>query len=87
MDRVSIRLLVGGITGYCIIGRMSKRMGYLRYDICSRCLDEEEEESVQHLLCDCPPLQERRLQCLGRRRFNNLDLSKVRDGLELRQRT
>ena len=63
LDRVSIRLLVG-ITGHCMIGRMSERTGYPRNDLHRSCLDEEEEESVQHLLCDCPALQGSRLQCL-----------------------
>ena len=73
LDRVSIRLLVGVIMGHCMMGRMSERMGYPRNDLCRSCLDEKEKESVQHLLYDCSALQERRLQCLGRRSFNNLE--------------
>ena len=73
LDKGSIRLLVGVITGHCMIGRMSERMGYPRNDLCRSCFDEEEEESVQHLLCDCPALQGRRLQCLGSRSFDNLE--------------
>ena len=45
--RASIRLLVGVIADHSMIGRMSERMGYPRNDLCSSCLDEE-EESVQH---------------------------------------
>ena len=55
-----------------MIGRMSERMGYPRNDLFRSCLDNE-EESVQHLLCDCPVLQGRRLQCLGRLSFENLE--------------
>ena len=47
--RVSIRLLIVVITGHCLIGRMSEPMSYPRNDLCTICLDEE-EESVQHLL-------------------------------------
>ena len=34
----------------------AERMGYPRNDLCMSCLDEE-EELVQHLLCDCPASQ------------------------------
>ena len=73
LDRVSIRLLVGVITGQCMIGLLSERFGYPRNDLCRSCLDEEEEESVQHLLCDCPALQGRRLQCLRTHSFDILE--------------
>ena len=56
-----------------MIGRMPQRTGYPRNDSCRSCLDEGEEESVEHLLCDCPVLQGRRIQCLGKRSFNNLE--------------
>ena len=64
-------LLVDAITIHCMIGRMSERMGYPQNDLFRSCLDEE--ESVQHLICDCPALQGRRLQCLGRHSFSNLE--------------
>ena len=50
---------------------MAVRWGYSREDYCRSC--GEEEESVQHMLCDCPGLKERRLKCLGRRFFDDLD--------------
>ena len=69
LDSVSLRLLVGVITGHCMVGRM----GYLQNDLCRSYLEEEEEESAQHILCYYPALQERRLQCHDRRHFNNLE--------------
>ena len=57
-----------------MIGRMSERMCYPRNDLCSSCLDEE--EMVQHQLCDCPTLQGRRLQCLGKQSFRDLECLK-----------
>lgn len=40
--KVSIRFLDAVIIGNCIIGRRS-----------GSCLDEDEDESVEHILCDC----------------------------------
>lgn len=34
---------------------------------------EEDEESVQHILCYCPALQERTLQCISRHSFRRLE--------------
>lgn len=47
-DRVSTRLLVGVITGLCMIGCMSERRGYTRNDLSWSWLDKE--ASGQHLL-------------------------------------
>lgn len=68
----TVGMLIGILTGHCAIGRMAVRWGYSREDYCRSCGDEE-EESVQHMLCDCPGLKERRLKCLGRRFFDDLD--------------
>jgi hypothetical protein len=68
----TVRLLTGVLTGHCIIGRMAEHMGDRRQDFCRNCKDEEEEESVHHLLCDCPGLQKRRLKYLGCRFFYGL---------------
>lgn len=45
-DRVSIRRLLRTNTGYCMIGRISKRMGYAGNHICRSYLDEKEHESI-----------------------------------------
>lgn len=40
--------------GHRMIGRKSKRVGYLGNVFRMRCLDEEEEENIQHIQCiDC----------------------------------
>lgn len=39
------------------------------------CLDEKEEESIEHLLCECPVLRGGRLQLLGMHSFQDLDCS------------
>lgn len=48
-DKVTMKLLVGVITGHEMNGRMSKRMVYPGKDFSKSCLDEE--ESIQHNLC------------------------------------
>ena len=72
LDRNSIRILVGVITGHCGIGIMAKRLGIPANDYCRSCNDEEEIESITHLLCECPAIQERRLSTMGARFFENL---------------
>lgn len=53
------------VAGFCVIGCIIEPMG--NNDLC---LDEK--VSIQQLLCNCP-LQRRRLKCLGRRKFYNLE--------------
>ncbi|KAM8718746.1 hypothetical protein ACLKA7_001459 [Drosophila subpalustris] len=65
-----IRLLTGVLTGHCHIGRMAQRYGGPYQDFCRSCGDEEEMESVQHLLCDCPALQRRRTRLLEKPFFD-----------------
>ncbi|KAL7725515.1 hypothetical protein ACLKA6_010085 [Drosophila palustris] len=55
------------------------RYGGPYQDFCRSCGDEEEMESVQHLLCDCPALQRRRNRFLGKPFFVDLgSLANVR---------
>lgn len=55
-----------------IIERMAEHMDYPG-NIYKICLNKEDSESVQYLLCNCPALQGRRLQCLGKNNFHNLE--------------
>ena len=66
LDKNSIRILVGVITGHCGIGNMAKRLWILANDYCRSCKDEEEIESITHLLCECPAIQERSSQPWGK---------------------
>ena len=72
LNRTSISTLVGVMTGHCIIGVMATRLGIPANEFCRSCRDEEEQEDVEHLLCHCPALQERRLATLGSRFFEDL---------------
>ena len=73
LDRDSLRVLVGVVTGHCLIGVMAARMGVDSNDLCRSCGDEEAQESIEHLLCECPALQERRLATLGVRFLRDLE--------------
>lgn len=73
LDRSSVATLVGVLTGHCVIGIMANRLRVPTNDFCRSCRDEEEPESVRHLLCECPALQRRRLATLGRRFFEEME--------------
>lgn len=65
LNRLYLGSTIGVLTGHCLIGRHAKRLGVFSNDFCRSCMDEEEEETVQHLLCSCPALLHRRKTHLG----------------------
>ena len=71
LSRQSISSTIGVITGHCLIGRHALRLGVYTNDFCNSCMDEEEEETVQLLLCTCPALPIRRNYFLGNQFFDN----------------
>ena len=72
LGRASIRVLIGVITGHCALGVMAERYGLPANDFCRSCRDEEEPETVEHLLCGCPALMRNRLSILGDTFFEGL---------------
>ena len=56
LKRSQISCVVGVLTGHCLIGQHAKRLGLFSNDFCRSCRDEKEEESIPHLLCNCPAL-------------------------------
>lgn len=72
MHRPHMRIIISVITGHCPFGNHARRLGLPYNDFCRSCRDEEEEETISHLLCDCPALENERLRYLGRRSFNSL---------------
>lgn len=48
-------------------------MGNPIYDFCKSFLDNDEEESVQHLLCDCSLLLGRKLHLIAMYHFRDLE--------------
>jgi len=80
LKRPLISHFVGVITGHCLIGKHANRILGVANDQCGDCL-EEEEESVEHLLCECPAHSARRLRILGESNFRDLgQISKVDKG-------
>ena len=67
LQRDTLSVIVGIITGHCIMGTHAKRLslGHFANDFCRRCRDEEEEETVLHLAGTCPNLCKRRRKYLG----------------------
>ena len=57
-------MVVGVITGHWIMGTHARRIGpgHLANDFCRSCRDEEEEETVPHLLGTCPALCQSRMK-------------------------
>ena len=52
LQRSTLSVFVGVITGHCIMGLHARRigLGHLVNDFCRSCRDKEEKESVIHLL-------------------------------------
>ena len=77
LKRPIISQFIGAITGHCLVGKHANRLLGATNDICGDCL-EEDEESVEHLLCNCPAHSARRLSILGEPLFRDLNhISKV----------
>lgn len=72
-SRRDLRNITAVITGHCLFGRHAERMQIPTNDFCRSCRDEEEEESIQHFLCECPGLARRRFNALGEPFFNDLE--------------
>lgn len=65
LSRQDISNTIGVLTGHCPIGRHAGRLGIPHNDYCRSCRDEEEEETVEHLLCSCVALCRKRYSTLG----------------------
>jgi len=61
LSRTECSMLTRALTGHWLVGAHD---GRLKYDFCRSCRDEEEEETVEHLLCFCPALCRPRLKHL-----------------------
>ena len=70
LDRNSMRRTIGLITGHLPIGAHAKRIGLPGGSICRKC--EEEDETVEHILCHCPALLSSRRKFLGAYVFRDL---------------
>ncbi|XP_058978632.1 uncharacterized protein LOC109613882 [Musca domestica] len=66
MTKLDLKLVVGLITGHCNIKAMTSKWGGDDTEYCRLCQDEEETETVEHLLCHCPTLIGVRHRLLGK---------------------
>ena len=71
LSRSHISSLIGVLTGHCLIGKHATRLGVASNDFCRSCRDEEEEETISHLLCTCPALALKRKFHLGEYFFDD----------------
>ena len=72
LNRRSIQLTTSVLTGHCALGKHAERLGLPFNDYCRSCGSEEEEETVLHLMCQCPALARKRLTTLGAAFFPSL---------------
>lgn len=70
----TLRVLVGVLTGHCHIGRYCARISGNPNTavVCRSCNSIDSEESIFHLLCECPCLRTKRNTHLGQMFFDNL---------------
>jgi len=65
-------MLIRALTGHWLVGIQAGRLKAPKNDFCRSCRDEEEEETVEHLLCFCPALCRLRMKHLGNPFIDNL---------------
>jgi len=58
-------MLVRALKGHWLVGTHAARLKAIKNDFCTSCRGEEEEKTVEHLLCFCPALCRLRLKHLG----------------------
>ena len=67
LQRDALSVAVGVFRAHCIMGKHARRigLGHFANAICRRSRDEEEEETVTHLLGICPAFCQRRMEYMG----------------------
>ncbi|KAI8121785.1 hypothetical protein CVS40_7154 [Lucilia cuprina] len=79
LQRPQLSRLISIITGHCKFGNMPGALVSRSTNYCRSCQNEDEEETITHLLCDCPALAEARFQTLGSNYFGDLtELSNIK---------
>jgi len=56
LSRTEFGMLIRALTGHWLVGPHAGRLKAPKKDFCRSCRDEEEVETVGHLLCFCPAL-------------------------------
>ena len=77
LDRGKLRKAMALLTGHCLLGSHSYQMGLTDTSECKRC--SLEEDTIEHFLCECQAIKQKRLKHLGCYVFQDLlGLSDIR---------
>nr|XP_022904347.1 uncharacterized protein LOC111416527 [Onthophagus taurus] len=63
LGRNALRIVTGLVTGHCKVNKHLHNLKLAVNPLCRFC--EESEETVRHILCDCPTLQDLRMRDFG----------------------
>ncbi|XP_077281865.1 uncharacterized protein LOC143908235 [Temnothorax americanus] len=66
-----VRIAAGVVTGNCAVGVNLQKWKITDDSYCREC--NEEEEKIEHLMCWCPALENRRLQTMGQEFLDELE--------------
>ncbi|XP_024870395.1 uncharacterized protein LOC112453720 [Temnothorax curvispinosus] len=66
-----VRIAAGVITGNCAVGVNLQKWKITNDNYCREC--NEEEETIEHLLCRCPAIVNRRFQIMGQEFLDGLE--------------
>ena len=72
LPRRDCRILVGILTGHCMIATHAFKLGITSEEHCRKCKETGALESLEHLLCSCPALSRNRHKHLGAFTFTSL---------------
>lgn len=75
LSKADLRLLTSILTGHCTLRHHLKRMGIGTNSECRFCL--EEDETSEHLLCECEATARQRLYHFGRAFMDPSDVAKL----------
>ena len=68
LPKKDLRILVGFFTGHIQLGYHLKKIGLNTNSLCRYC--GEEDETSEHLLCECLVVSRRRIRCFDRSKMN-----------------
>ena len=71
-SRTNLKTLVGLYTGHCKLNRHMFRLGLSQTEECRLCM--EDDETAEHILCNCPAAGRIRHQVFGRPTLQARDL-------------
>ncbi|WP_445972665.1 hypothetical protein [Klebsiella pneumoniae] len=64
LNRAELRIITGMLTGHCPLNYHLNKMGLVDDPVCRICLNEE--ETTEHIMCNCEGLEYRRYKHFGK---------------------